>query len=66
MKAPSASHQLRFNHQCVFSSVFFNSCQPSCRNKPVVPVVIDPVLGRKLRPHQIEGDFVTSTLYQPD
>ena len=27
----------------------------SFRSAPVVPVVIDPVLGRKLRPHQIEG-----------
>ncbi len=66
MKSPSASHQSRFNHQYVLYSVLFNSSQPSCRNKPVVPVVIDPVLGRKLRPHQIEGDFVTSTLYWLD
>lgn len=25
------------------------------RNAPVVPVVIDPIITRKLRPHQIEG-----------
>ena len=27
----------------------------SLRHQPVVPVVIDPLLARKLRPHQIEG-----------
>ena len=25
------------------------------RNYPVVPVVIDPIVARKLRPHQVEG-----------
>lgn len=27
----------------------------SGRNYPVVPVVIDPIVARKLRPHQVEG-----------
>ena len=27
----------------------------SIRNLPVVPVVIDPIIARRLRPHQIEG-----------
>ena len=47
-------------------AVLFNSCQPSRRNKPVVPVVVDPLLGRKLRPHQIEGNFLAFTLYRLD
>lgn len=29
----------------------------AARNAPVVPVVIEPILARRLRPHQIEGVF---------
>ncbi|KAG8814011.1 helicase, partial [Serendipita sp. 399] len=45
MKSPSTTHQQRFNPN------------PSIivRQRPIVPVVIDPLLGAKLRPHQIEG-----------
>jgi DNA repair and recombination protein RAD54B len=25
------------------------------RNLPIVPVVLDPIVARKLRPHQLEG-----------
>jgi hypothetical protein len=25
------------------------------RNSPVIPVVIDPILARHLRPHQVDG-----------
>ncbi|TEB37551.1 hypothetical protein FA13DRAFT_1726666 [Coprinellus micaceus] len=39
MKAPSKAHMQRYNKQ----------------NYPVVPVVIDPIVARKLRPHQVEG-----------
>ncbi|EIW61952.1 uncharacterized protein TRAVEDRAFT_57102 [Trametes versicolor FP-101664 SS1] len=39
MKAPSREHQAKFNK----------------KNLPVVPVVIDPVIARHLRPHQREG-----------
>ncbi|TRM69761.1 SNF2 family N-terminal domain-containing protein [Schizophyllum amplum] len=39
MKAPTKDHIKKFN----------------TKNLPVVPVVIDPVLRRRLRPHQIEG-----------
>ncbi|TFK54023.1 hypothetical protein OE88DRAFT_1654480 [Heliocybe sulcata] len=39
MKAPTPEHIAKFNK----------------RNLPIVPVVIDPVLGRRLRPHQKEG-----------
>ncbi|KAI0066149.1 hypothetical protein BV25DRAFT_1879216 [Artomyces pyxidatus] len=39
MKAPTQEHMNRFNK----------------KNLPVVPVVIDPILARRLRPHQIEG-----------
>lgn len=27
------------------------------RNLPIVPVVLDPILVRRLRPHQIEGQW---------
>ncbi|OBZ66115.1 DNA repair and recombination protein RAD54B [Grifola frondosa] len=39
MKAPTKEHMIRFNK----------------KDLTVVPVVIDPVLARHLRPHQIEG-----------
>lgn len=39
MKEPSEEHNRRWNK----------------KNRPVVPVVIDPMVARKLRPHQIEG-----------
>ncbi|KAL1704581.1 SNF2 family N-terminal domain-containing protein [Schizophyllum commune] len=39
MKAPTKDHIKKFNK----------------KGLPVVPVVIDPVLARRLRPHQVEG-----------
>ncbi|KAI0660976.1 SNF2 family N-terminal domain-containing protein [Cubamyces menziesii] len=39
MKMPSKEHQAKYNK----------------KNLPVVPVVVDPVLARHLRPHQKEG-----------
>jgi DNA repair and recombination protein RAD54B len=30
------------------------------RSLPVVPVVIDPILARRLRPHQVEGQLAYS------
>ncbi|KAG9010829.1 helicase [Tulasnella sp. JGI-2019a] len=39
MKEPSAVHQAKYNK----------------KKLPVIPVVIDPFLGKHLRPHQIEG-----------
>ncbi|KAJ8522744.1 hypothetical protein ONZ45_g754 [Pleurotus djamor] len=39
MKSPTKEHESLFN----------------ARKHPVVPVVIDPILSRHLRPHQIEG-----------
>ncbi|KAI0335474.1 hypothetical protein GY45DRAFT_1316794 [Cubamyces sp. BRFM 1775] len=39
MKAPSKEHQAKYNKKSL----------------PVVPVVVDPVLSRHLRPHQKEG-----------
>ncbi|CAL1708125.1 unnamed protein product [Somion occarium] len=39
MNAPTADHISKYNK----------------KNAPIVPVVIDPILGRKLRPHQVEG-----------
>ncbi|KAG8843774.1 helicase [Tulasnella sp. 330] len=39
MKEPSAAHQAKFNK----------------KKLPVIPVVVDPFIGKYLRPHQIEG-----------
>ncbi|EKM54084.1 uncharacterized protein PHACADRAFT_29344 [Phanerochaete carnosa HHB-10118-sp] len=39
MKSPDTAHIAKYNK----------------KNAPVVPVVIDPIIARKLRPHQIEG-----------
>ncbi|KAJ4468275.1 RAD54B protein [Lentinula aciculospora] len=39
MKAPTKEHLERYNK----------------RDRPVVPVVVDPILARRLRPHQEEG-----------
>ncbi|KDQ57711.1 hypothetical protein JAAARDRAFT_156637 [Jaapia argillacea MUCL 33604] len=39
MKAPTKEHIAKFNK----------------KNLPIIPVVVDPVLGRHLRPHQSEG-----------
>ncbi|TBU32764.1 P-loop containing nucleoside triphosphate hydrolase protein [Dichomitus squalens] len=42
MKAPSKEHQAKFNK----------------KKLPVVPVVVDPILARHLRPHQKEGKLI--------
>ncbi|VDC03609.1 unnamed protein product [Peniophora sp. CBMAI 1063] len=39
MKSPDAEHKRKYNK----------------KGYPVVPVVLDPLLGRRLRPHQVEG-----------
>ena len=39
MRTPPPSHQTKFNK----------------KNLPIIPVVVDPFIGRHLRPHQIEG-----------
>ncbi|KAH9961299.1 P-loop containing nucleoside triphosphate hydrolase protein [Russula dissimulans] len=39
MKAPTEEHSNRFNKKSI----------------PIIPVVIDPILARRLRPHQVEG-----------
>ncbi|KAF9045835.1 hypothetical protein BDZ89DRAFT_1155511 [Hymenopellis radicata] len=39
MKAPTEEHIKKWNR----------------KNRPVVPVVLDPVIAQKLRPHQVEG-----------
>lgn len=36
------------------------------RELPIVPVVVDPIIGRKLRPHQIEGNSVHQTHLTPE
>ncbi|KIJ39853.1 hypothetical protein M422DRAFT_780869 [Sphaerobolus stellatus SS14] len=39
LKAPNKAHEVKYNK----------------RNRPVVPVVLDPSLAKHLRPHQVEG-----------
>ncbi|PVF93834.1 hypothetical protein CPB86DRAFT_85171 [Serendipita vermifera] len=39
MKEPTTSHQQRYNP----------------KQRPIVPVVVDPLLASKLRPHQVQG-----------
>jgi DNA repair and recombination protein RAD54B len=58
MKAPTKDHIRKFNKKYVeplflrmyVLIIFF-------RELPIVPVVIDPILARKLRPHQVEGEL---------
>jgi DNA repair and recombination protein RAD54B len=56
MKAPTEEHSNRFNKKYATpqSAVSEYSYEIS-RTLPIVPVVIDPILARRLRPHQIEG-----------
>ncbi len=56
MKAPTKEHKSLFNKKYVYPNhtpSLFNIVPP--RNLPVVPVVLDPILARHLRPHQVEG-----------
>lgn len=59
MKEPNVEHQKKYNKRSD-SRLFNKFCKDlsPCRERPVVPVVIDPVLGRHLRTHQIEGELV--------
>lgn len=56
MPSPSQAHQKKWNKRCdqVFPPLDWSD-SVVCRDAPVVPVVIDPILARKLRPHQVEG-----------
>lgn len=58
MKAPTKEHKSLFNKKYVYPTPtlsFFNVIP--LRNLPVIPVVLDPILVRHLRPHQIEGQL---------
>jgi DNA repair and recombination protein RAD54B len=58
MKAPTEEHLNRFNKKYVTppSAAFERSYGTGFpRSLPTVPVVIDPILARRLRPHQVEG-----------
>lgn len=56
MPLPSQAHQKKWNKRCdqVFLPFDWSDSLVG-RDAPVVPVVIDPILARKLRPHQVEG-----------
>lgn len=56
MKATTPEHAVKFNKKCVLTlrSIEANlRCHR--RNLPTVAVVLDPIIARHLRPHQIEG-----------
>ena len=57
MKAPTEEHSNRFNKKCATpqSTALEYPSHENSRSLPIVPVVIDPILARRLRPHQIEG-----------
>ena len=58
MKPPDDAHITKYNKKSVAFAHLLSLALKTrvlCRNAPVVPVVIDPILARKLRPHQIEG-----------
>lgn len=57
MKAPTKDHQAKYNKKWGFLLIAQIHVLTWCRNLPVVPVVIDPVIVRHLRPHQKEGEL---------
>ena len=58
MKAPTEEHLDRFTKKCVTPPSALSSILTEfSRSLPIVPVVIDPVLARRLRPHQVEGQL---------
>lgn len=58
MKAPTKEHIKRFNKKYAPDSTKRYSSSHAClRNLDIVPVVLDPVLSRRMRPHQTEGKF---------
>jgi DNA repair and recombination protein RAD54B len=58
MKSPSKEHERKFNKKYAIFFMIFEATVlsfASSRNLPIVPVVIDPIVARYLRPHQKEG-----------
>ncbi|KAG6819674.1 hypothetical protein H0H93_009707 [Arthromyces matolae] len=56
MTAPSKEHMKKFNKKYFISSSKLRAtAYKASRNFPVVPVVLDPILSRRMRPHQSEG-----------
>ena len=60
MKAPTEEHSKRFNKKRAApqSVTFEYPSHEISRSLPIVPVVIDPILACRLRPHQIEGRLI--------
>jgi DNA repair and recombination protein RAD54B len=63
MRTPTEEHSNRFNKKWVTPSLppstalEYSILTEISRSLPVVPVVIDPILARRLRPHQVEGQL---------
>jgi len=56
MKEPTKAHMKKYNKRFGCRHIFTTSAVfISIRNLAVVPVVVDPILSRKMRPHQKEG-----------
>ena len=57
LKPPNKVHESKYNKRSV--NVALSLCLgfefTLIRGRPVVPVVLDPLLARHLRPHQVEG-----------
>lgn len=58
MKAPTKEHAEKFNKKYRDPpAALYQNSYISTRGLPIVPVVLDPVVAKHLRPHQIEGCF---------
>jgi len=62
MKEPTKEHMKRFNKKYTYSFISLWFLIKFDRNLPVVPVVVDPILASKMRPHQREGKKRTSAI----
>lgn len=55
MRAPADEQAEKFNKKYHDSPNTLIRPDTSTRGLPVVPVVLDPIISKHLRPHQIEG-----------
>lgn len=55
MKAPTQEHIKKHNAKSVLVLLDFFHFIMSCRDRSVVPVVLDPILSRRMRDHQKDG-----------
>jgi hypothetical protein len=60
MKSPTKEHAKKYNKKYALSASRHDQYLTNFifRDLPVVPVVLDPIVARHLRPHQKEGTFI--------